>query len=249
MDKTRVDREKEWHNSPFGHNARAKIDKYYSIVNPVHKQWDKITADYLQKDATVFLDYGCGAGLYLIRQASMIKKGVGIDISEALINQAEAEMKTANAGNLEFLVMDAMNTSFEDDFFDIIHGHAILHHLDLKKSLEEIKRILKDDGKAFFIEPLDTNPIFKMYRKMTPAARTADERPFRRKDLQLIKLIFPAVEIKYYFFLSLLAVPFNKRKKIFNKILSILYLMDKIILNKYTPFKWLAWSCAIVLKK
>jgi len=249
MDETRVNREKEWHNSTFGHDARKKLGKFYSIVNPIHKKWDETTAGNFRKDTTVFLDYGCGAGLYLIRQASMIKKGIGIDISEALINQAVTEMKAANAENLEFLVMDAMNTSFENDYFDIIHGHAILHHMDLTKSLEEIKRILKDDGKAFFVEPLDTNYIIKMYRKITPSARTADERPFEKKDIKLIKQLFPGTKIKYYFCLSLLAVPFRKQKKLFEKMLKILFFLDEILLNEHSPFKWLAWSCAIVLKK
>jgi len=246
--KDRVNREKEWHNVSFVSGVRSKAYKFYSICDIKDKEWDEKIIKNLQKDTTVFLEYGCGHGQYLIKYASMVKMGMGIDISETLINHAQMEMKSQNVNNLEFSVMDAMNTSFENGYFDIIHGSAILHHLDLKKSLLEIKRILKDGGKAFFDEPLDTNLLIKIYRKMTPEARTVDEQPLRRKDIKLIKSLFPETEIIYYGCLLLLAVPF-RNYKVFNKLLQIFYSMDKILLNKYSPFKWLGWCCTIVLKK
>jgi hypothetical protein len=103
-------------------------------------------------------------------------------------------------------------------------------------------------GTAFFVEPLDTNFLIKLYRKITPKARTADEQPLRKKDIKLIKSLFPEAEINYYFCFSLLAVPFRK-SKIFNKILWLLNCIDKLILNSKSPFKWLAWVCTIKLKK
>jgi len=242
----RVNREKEWHNATFGSDARKKTSKFYSVFIILEKELDKRIIENLCKDTTVFLDYGCGSGSKSIEFASMIKQGIGIDISEERINLAK--LKTINNDNLDFLIMDAMNTSFENGYFDIIHGSAILHHLDLKECLEEIKRILKDGGTAFFVEPLDTNFLIKFYRKMTPEARTADEQPFRKKDIKLIKSIFPNTEVKHYFFLSLLAVPF-RNYKIFGIMLSVLFFIDKILLNRYSPLKWLAWSCVIVLKK
>ena len=247
MNEDRVQREKEWHNDTFGSGVREKTDKFYSITGLMAKDLNETINRELLKERTVFLDYGCGSGYYLIKMAPNIKKGTGIDISEALINHARARIQKANIENLEFFVMDAMNTSFKDSYFDIIHGKSILHHLNLEKSLKEIKRILKDGGKAFFVEPLDTNPIIKLYRKMTSEARTMDEQPFKIKDLKLVKSIFKGAEIKYYFCFSLLAVPL-RRYKIFGKVLNVLFFMDKIVLHKYSPLKWMAWSCAIVLK-
>jgi ubiquinone/menaquinone biosynthesis C-methylase UbiE len=135
--------------------------------------------------------------------------------------------------------MDAMNTTFNDEEFDAIRGAGILHHLDIELSLLELKRILKSDGIACFIEPLNTNPVIKLYRKLTPAARTIDEQPLRIKDIKLIKTIFPATEIYYFSFVALLAVPFRKLK-CFEKILSCFAFIDKILLNKLGPLKWLA---------
>jgi ubiquinone/menaquinone biosynthesis C-methylase UbiE len=142
MEFDRVNREKEWHNETFGTDIRSTIGKYYSIFPLMFNELDSIINKNLKKETSVFLDYGCGNGCYLINFASKIKKGIGIDISEALINHAKAKMKEMNIENLEFMVMDAMNTTFENGYFNVIHGQSILHHLDLEKSLFEIKRLL-----------------------------------------------------------------------------------------------------------
>jgi ubiquinone/menaquinone biosynthesis C-methylase UbiE len=246
MELDRVKREKKWHNETFETDVRVNVGKFYSISCLLNNEFDAIINEHLKKETTVFLDYGCGDGRYLINISSKIKKGIGIDISEAVINRAKTITKEKNIDNLEFMVMDAMNTSFGSGYFDIIHGQSVLHHLDLKKSLIEIKRIL--NGKAFFIEPLDTNLAIKLYRKMTPNARTIDEQPLRRRDIKLIKSLFPSSEIKYYFCFSLLAVPF-RNKKIFNKLLRVLNCIDRIILNKKSPLRWMAWICSIMLKE
>jgi ubiquinone/menaquinone biosynthesis C-methylase UbiE len=150
MELDRVKREKEWHNESFGTDVRANLGKFYSIFCLLD-EFDARIVEYLKKETTVFLDYGCGGGHYLINISSKIKNGIGIDISEALINHAKTTVEEKNIVNLEFMVMDAMNTSFESNSFDIIHGQSILHHLDLTKSLIEIKRLLRGGGGGHFL--------------------------------------------------------------------------------------------------
>jgi SAM-dependent methyltransferase len=141
-----------------------------------------------------------------------------------------------------------MHTSFNDSEFDIIVGNAILHHLDFHKSLIEIKRILKKEEKAYFIEPLATNPLIQLYRKLTPKMRTVDEQPLRRSDIKLIKSIFPNVKIDYYACFTLLAVPF-RNIKYFDKMVTFLASIDKWFLSTWSPFKYLAWTCLLTLQK
>ncbi|MDR0455074.1 MAG: methyltransferase domain-containing protein [Treponema sp.] len=242
----RITREKEWYNESHG-GARTPMGKYSKVLTKMKEHFKNKIYDKLN-DNTVFLDYGCGGGDRLIDFHQKIKMGVGIDISEVRIERAKSTAKDKNVANIEFVVMDAMNTVFENEKFDVIRGSAILHHLDLKLSLNEIKRILKKDGYAFFTEPLNTNPIIKLYRKLTPDARTIDEQPLRIKDIKLIKALFPNTEISYFSFFTLLATPFHT-SKCFYVILSALSFMDKIILNKRSPFKWLAWYCMLILRK
>jgi len=243
----RVSREKEWHNQAYENNIREKTDKYYSI-NITSFYYNDLISTEIKNGNSIFLDYGCGTGHYLIQIANKIKNGIGIDISEVSIINAQQIAKENNIDNISFFVMDAMNTTFEDEVFDLICGESILHHLDLKLSLTEIKRILKSNGKAIFLEPLGTNPIISLYRKFTPEVRTSDERAFKIKDIMMIKKIFPATEIYYHSFLTIFAVLF-RNMKIFSTALKILTFLDKIVLNKYSPFKWLAWICVLVMKK
>jgi SAM-dependent methyltransferase len=71
---------------------------------------------------------------------------------------------------------------YPDGSFDIIVGFAILHHLDLSKAMPEMFRVMKKGSSAFFAEPLGTNPIINLYRKLTPQYRTEDEKPLILRD-------------------------------------------------------------------
>lgn len=97
--------------------------------------------------------------------------------------------------------MDAHHLTFDNGYFDVVFGGAILHHLDLPVALSEVRRVLKPDGKICFYEPLDNNPIGKLVRFLTPEARTVDEQPFRFQELRMLREYFD-VELSYQQFLS-----------------------------------------------
>ena len=63
----------------------------------------------------------------------------------------------------------------------------MLHHLDLSKCMLELNRLLRINGSIVFMEPLGTNPLINLYRKLTPNSRTADEHPLTPKDFYFIK--------------------------------------------------------------
>ena len=143
--------------------------------------------------------------------------------------------------------MNAEDLKFDDDYFDIVCGGAILHHLDLNKALSEITRVLKPDGKAIFVEPLGHNPLINLYRRFTPSLRTKDEHPLLMRDLKLMRDYFHQVDVRYFHLLSLLAVPFHKLST-FHSLLKITETIDKVVLQ--IPFlKRQAWQAVIMLYK
>ena len=112
----------------------------------------------------------------------------GIDISKKYIDNATqaAKMTGYRKERYEFRVMDAHCLDFPHEYFDMVIGRGVLHHLDLEVSLEEIRRVLKKGGRALFQEPLASNPILKLFRILTPQARTRDEKPLTHENLKRI---------------------------------------------------------------
>jgi ubiquinone/menaquinone biosynthesis C-methylase UbiE len=167
--------------------------------------------DLYEPAGKVVLDYGCGPGYltkYLLEQGAA--HVTGIDVSDGEIEQAR---ERARANGLEdrsrFLVADGHATEFPDDSFDLIVGDAILHHLDLRRALVELRRILRPGGRAVFMEPLWHNPLLRLGRALTPSARTPDEHPLTVADWELCAEIFPAFEHEERELLTIPLMPLN----------------------------------------
>ena len=159
----------------------------------------------------------------------------------------KAKIKIGSNANVELSVDNCEKTKFRDNTFDIIYGTGILHHLNFKLCLDEIKRILKPGGKFLFIEPLGTNPLINLYRKFTPKSRSIDEHPLINDDFDLIKTKFVKLQIKYYGFLTLIFFPLYRSPKD-SKVFNILKNIDQFLF-KINIFRKLAWSVLIIAEK
>ena len=240
-------REKDFHNKLHLSEEleRKSQGKFYKALYGLYSDFLNILKNETKtKDV---LDFGCGIGNFTEKVINFNpKKIVAIDISEQAIKKAKNN-PSLNKKNIEYRVENCEDLNLNSDSFDIAYGSGILHHLNLNKSLSELKRILKKDGKIIFIEPMATNPIINLYRKFTPNARTSDEHPFKLSDIKLIKSLFVDVEVKYYGFLTLVFFLFYKKPEKSN-LFQILKKMDARILNS-RYFRFLAWSVLIKAKK
>ncbi|MFL2852540.1 MAG: class I SAM-dependent methyltransferase [Candidatus Pelagibacter sp.] len=238
-------REKSFHN-------KLQSQKKGRFENIFYKSIYNITEDFFiflkhkAKDALV-LDYGCGAGSFVERVIKFNpKKITGVDISEVSIDKAKKKANELNI-NVNYIIDNCEKTKFDDETFDIVYGTGILHHLEINKCLDEIYRILKFKGNLVFVEPLGTNPIINLYRKLTPNSRSKDEHPLIDKDFRYIKNKFTNTNIKYYGFLTLIFFPFYGSPKN-SKFFRILVSLDQYLF-KLKFFQLFAWSCLITAKK
>ena len=89
------------------------------------------------------LDIGCGKGFFLEIYKDNKSKLYGADISPEMIKYAQARL-----GNYaEFKVADSEKLPWNDNSFDIISCILSFHHYpDPMKSLDEMKRVLKNNG-------------------------------------------------------------------------------------------------------
>jgi 2-polyprenyl-3-methyl-5-hydroxy-6-metoxy-1,4-benzoquinol methylase len=97
------------------------------------------------------LDVGCGLGNDLSRFASGGANCVGIDISPTAIKLAKQNF-THRKLSAEFLQMDGEKMSFEDNSFDVIYCHTVLHFTPNPEAMiKEIHRVLKPGGQAIMM--------------------------------------------------------------------------------------------------
>lgn len=121
-----------------------------------------------------------------IKNKVVPKKLTCINISEAELQTGIDHAKGVSF-ETEFHLMDANNLTFPDESFDVVIGGAILHHLDIEKTLSHVHRVLKPNGVIIFLEPLNMNPLYKIYRKLNPQERTPDEHALVSSDFKIIK--------------------------------------------------------------
>ena len=96
------------------------------------------------------MEIGCGTGYAMLNLglAGVLDEAWGCDISRGMLDVCQE-----NADRLGIKVhleqADAERLPYEDDSFDLVIGHAILHHLpDLEASFREVHRVLKPGGRC-----------------------------------------------------------------------------------------------------
>ena len=246
MDNNILEREKRFHEQRFSSDeGRRKEDKFYVALHNMKIAFHDSIGMFAPK-ADV-LDYGCGSGEMAIGlfKSAGVKSLSAIDISEKAISLAQSRA-TQEGVTIEFSTDDCEQTKFADGKFDLVYGSGILHHLNLTRSINEIKRITKSDGKAVFYEPLGTNPLIRLYRALTPNSRSEDEHPFMPNDLKAIGAAFPGAKFYFFGFFTLLSIPFAANPNT-SRMYKICSYVDTLILRG--PARWLAWSVLIVAKK
>ena len=98
------------------------------------------------------LEIGAGTGYFSLHllKAGIVGEATCTDISPGMLATLQA-----NAGRLglsvETVACDAEQLPFADDSFELVLGHAVLHHLpDLAQAFREFERVLTPGGRLFF---------------------------------------------------------------------------------------------------
>lgn len=103
------------------------------------------------------LDFGCGIGRLTFPLAKVFKESHGVDVSEAMILQANRYCSEKGITNCTFHLNQSNHLGiFEDNSFDFILSIIVLQHMEPRFFLEYIKefiRLLKEDGVLLFQLP------------------------------------------------------------------------------------------------
>jgi ubiquinone/menaquinone biosynthesis C-methylase UbiE len=100
------------------------------------------------------LEIGAGTGYFSLNlmAAGLIERTTAIDISPGMLETLRTNAVTLGLeGRVTTKACDAESLPFEDASFDLVLGHAVLHHLpDLQTAFSEFARVLRPGGKLFF---------------------------------------------------------------------------------------------------
>ena len=98
------------------------------------------------------LEIGAGTGYFSLNllQAGVVRAAVCTDVSPGMLTTLRA-----NAARLglpvETAACDAAELPFGDEAFDLVLGHAVLHHLpELDRAFAEFRRVLRPGGVLMF---------------------------------------------------------------------------------------------------
>ena len=95
------------------------------------------------------LEIGCGTGFFSLnlKLAGVLEHAYVTDISPGMVQVAQRNAE-ALGFTIEGRAADAERLPFDDDTFDLVIGHAVLHHLpDVELALREILRVLRPGGR------------------------------------------------------------------------------------------------------
>jgi ubiquinone/menaquinone biosynthesis C-methylase UbiE len=139
----------DWESSTYDEKWSISYDE--RCISYARERFEKIagTEGWPYRKA---LELGCGTGFFLLnlKQAGVLDEGHVTDISPGMV-----EVATRNAKGLGFevegRVADAESIPYGDGEFDLVVGHAVLHHIpDVELALREVLRVLKPGGRFVF---------------------------------------------------------------------------------------------------
>jgi len=131
-----------------------------------------------------FLDIGCGGGkgaAYLVQQVPEAR-AIGVDISDAVLQRAQAH-RASGEPRLLCVHAPAQHLPLADGAFDAVTTVMTFHHLrDAERAVREVYRVLRPGG-AFVIADVDRGhwmgPFFEAMEHVLfdrgTRARTTDE--------------------------------------------------------------------------
>jgi ubiquinone/menaquinone biosynthesis C-methylase UbiE len=102
------------------------------------------------------LEIGAGTGYFTLNllRSGIVGEAVATDVSKGMLDRLRSSAARLDLG-VETRRCEATELPFPDHSFDLVYGHAVLHHVpDLGSALAEFRRVLRPGGAiAFCGEP------------------------------------------------------------------------------------------------
>jgi SAM-dependent methyltransferase len=244
----RKQREARFQDLAYTNHTREKLwPSYYAIVGSSREFYKRYLLAHCP--GADVLEYGSGLASKAFLLADHDAASVtGIDISPVAVEAGNRRAKDEGYQHVSFQLMDGEAMEFDSDAFDLVCGTSVIHHLNLRRALTELGRVLRPGGSEIFIEPLGHNPLINLYRRRTPELRSPDEHPLLMGDLELASEFFGVVRSRFVHLTSLAAVPFRGRA-CFSPMMGLLDGVDRALFRAVPPLRRYAWQVVLELSE
>lgn len=155
-------------------------DRFSRIVEPVR-------GDEENRPYRTALELGAGTGFFSLnlKLAGVLDEVHVTDLSPGMVQAAQENARRLGF-EVEGRVADAERLPYDDDTFDIVVGHAVIHHIpEVEGALREMVRVLKPGGRLVIAgEPTTIGHWYARHLGRITwevSTRVAALPPFRRK--------------------------------------------------------------------
>lgn len=183
---------------------RYRFGKLREAYDKGRKGYPSECVDYINSlipKKSKVLDLGCGTGIATRQLTESSLDIIGVDSDLMMIEKAR-EYKFPK---IKYLVAEAENLPFDNNEFDMVTAFGAFHWFRDKKSVMEIKRILKNNGVFVAINKVDNDKFRRIYRttlkefaKLPPSVKKGYSPTIilkRNGFYEIKKKVFPIIEI------------------------------------------------------
>lgn len=160
----------------------------YEIASKAISPLRRRAARKMGEEKLMIIDIGTGTGAHAYEMAKLGHNVTGIDLDTKML--AKAEKKLSSSLELKFMHADGINLPFADNEFDAATISFALHDVPFEigvKILNEITRVIKDDGFIFIIDyhvPID-NIGARILFSVAQLYESPNYKPFTKKGLEI----------------------------------------------------------------
>ncbi len=95
------------------------------------------------------LDAGCGFGQWILGLASLNQQVTAFDYSDIRVKTLQNVVEHQKLSNVRALSASLENIPLPDQSFDAVFCYSVIYFTDWKKSVQEIARVMKPQGKLY----------------------------------------------------------------------------------------------------
>lgn len=131
-------------------NVAQLYDAVFQDIKVREDEWKWINEHFPKNSDLEILDIGCGNGALLKELAPRIKAGLGVDLSEDLLNLAEKNNESND--HISFKQVSGPELPLPDQSIDLIISMLSFRYLDWDPLMDELKRVLRPGGRILILD-------------------------------------------------------------------------------------------------